>query len=159
MVAKDKVTQQVSLAITELRGGQHPLGYLATAQISLAQHARLYLSDPVYRNDVNCAIIYCLAHWKSFTGRQLGHQNKDTNNQSAKELYDALCASQARDNDVSAYSSSFSKKTDWTALFRHIDDIEHYAYKLAPDIATMRRESELDILDSEQTNQFEIGFV
>lgn len=155
-----ELNEVITSALTALRGGLHPISYLPTAMLSLSQHAKLYLASPVYRDQVNQANIACIAHWKCFTASHFGHSvKKRKSEETVKDIYAEYSARAAKANGDPVEEQAFSKKSDWTALFKHIEDIEHYAYKLAPDIAVVSRTSQIDITDTEQTSMFEMSFI
>ena len=154
------ITDTIDSALTALRSGLHPLGYLSHAELSLSEHAKRYLGSLAYRNKVNVASIECLAHWKSFTAQQFGQSlKKRKSEQTTQDIYAEICARAARASGDPVDDQAFNKKSDWTALFKHIEDIEHYAYKLAPDISVVSRLSQIDITDTEQTSMFDVSFI
>lgn len=151
----------IGFALRELSNGAHPLSYLSTAKLSLEAHAARYAKDEAYRSIVNAAITDCLGFWKTYVNARLISFNDDVidvREDDSMTYYERLCIKEAQ-RTRATHNASFSKKTDWKALFDHIDDIEHYAYKLAPHLDPLSKRSDIDILERAEERAFTITIV
>lgn len=159
-LSESEKVDPIGYALKELSEGSHPLSYLSTAKLSLDAHAVRYAESEHYRRLFDSATLGCLGFWKEYVNARLVRPADDVidvNDDGAVYTYEQLCARNKPKSKI--HDAPFSKKSDWQALLKHIEDIEHYAYKLAPALEDLGKQSEMSILSRAEERAFTITIV